>query len=284
MSVKIITDSTAYLPEDYLSKYDIGVVSLNVVMDGVSRREVELSNDTFYEEMARAQDMPKSSQPSLDELTQVFESAVQKGQDVLAIFLSSKLSGTVTSAGPLAAKMVMEKYPERTIAVCDSLNTGMPMGFLAIEAAKAAQAGKPLAEIEQMVNSLREKIHFVFCPDTLDYLRKGGRIGGASALLGNLLQIKPILTVKEGAVIVLNKVRSQKKAISAIVDILMQDIKTSAGLGDIIVHHINCPEDGRKLAESLQIALKHPVRIQSIGPIVGLHVGPGSIGIAYILK
>lgn len=103
---------------------------------------MELSNDTFYEEMARAKEIPKSAQPSMDELTAAFERAAEKGQDILAIFLSSKLSGTVTSAGPLAAKMVMEKYPQCRIAVFDSLNTGMPMGFLAIEAAKAAQ-GRP---------------------------------------------------------------------------------------------------------------------------------------------
>ena len=205
----------AYLPEDYLAEYDIDVVSLNVVMDGQSRREMELSNDTFYEEMARAKEIPKSAQPSMDELTAAFERAAENGQDVLAIFLSSKLSGTVTSAGPLAAKMVMEKYPDCRIAVFDSLNTGMPMGFLAIEAAKAAQAGRSLDEVLQVAQDARDKIHFVFCPDTLDYLRKGGRIGGASALLGNLLQIKPILTVKEGAVIVLDKVRSQKKAIAS---------------------------------------------------------------------
>ena len=284
MSVKIITDSTAYLPEDYLAQYDIDVVSLNVVMDGQSRREMELSNDTFYEEMARAKEIPKSAQPSMDELTAAFERAAENGQDVLAIFLSSKLSGTATSAGPLAAKMVMDKYPQCRIEVFDSLNTGMPMGFLAIEAAKAAQAGQSLEEVLQVALEARDKIHFVFCPDTLDYLRKGGRIGGASALLGNLLQIKPILTVKEGAVIVLDKVRSQKKAIASIIDIMLNDVKNSAGLGDIIVHHINCPEDGRKLADSLQTTLDHPVRIQSIGPIVGIHVGPGSIGIAYILK
>lgn len=284
MSVKIITDSTAYLPEDYLEKYHIDVVSLNVVMDGQSRREMDLSNDTFYEEMAKAAEIPKSSQPSPDELMDSFEKAAASGDDILAIFLSSQLSGTVTGAGPLAAKLIMEKYPDRRVEVFDSLNTGMPQGFLAIECAKAAQQGKNLDEVLAVAKDVRDKIHFVFCPGTLDYLRMGGRIGGASALLGNLLQIKPILTVKDGAVIVLDKVRSQKKAIAAIVDILMRDIQNSGGLGDLIVHHINCPEDGRKLADSLQEVLQRPVRIQDIGPVIGIHVGPGSIGIAYVVK
>lgn len=281
MGIKIITDSTAYLPEDLQTQYNIGVVSLNVVMDGVSEREMDLSNDTFYDRMAKAKELPTSSQPSMEELKGVYEAALKDGDDILAIFLSSKLSGTVTSAGPLAAKMVLENYPERRIEVFDALTTGMQQGFIAIEAAKAAQAGKTMEEVIAVAEKVRDKGHFVFSPGTLDYLRKGGRIGGASALLGNLLQIKPILTVRDGAVVVVDKVRSQKKAIAEIVNILMKDIENSKGLGDVMVHHINCAEEGRKLADSLEAALKRSVRIQSIGPIVGLHVGPGSIGIVY---
>lgn len=284
MGVRIVTDSTAYLPEDLKAQYHIEVVSLNVILDEKSYREIDLTNEEFYPKMEKAKNMPTSSQPSMEELQEVFADIAQKGDDILAIFLSSKLSGTVTSAGPLAAQMVMNNYPQRRIEVFDALTTGMQQGFIAIEAAKAAEAGKNLDEVIARAKEVREKSHFVFAPKTLDYLRKGGRIGGASALVGNLLQITPILTVKDGAVIVLNKVRSQKKAIAEIVNVLMNDIKNSGGLGDIMVHHINCAHEGRKLADSLEAALKHPVRIQSIGPIVGLHVGPGSIGIVYHVK
>ena len=131
MGVRIVTDSTAYLPEDLKAQYHIEVVSLNVILDEKSYREIDLTNEEFYPKMEKAKNMPTSSQPSMEELQEVFADIAQKGDDILAIFLSSKLSGTVTSAGPLAAQMVMNNYPQRRIEVFDALTTGMQQGFIA---------------------------------------------------------------------------------------------------------------------------------------------------------
>lgn len=280
MSIKIITDSTSYIPEHLLEQYDISIVSLNIILDGESKREVDLSNHTFYEEMAKVSSLPTSSQPIPEEMFHVFEDQIQKGHSVLGIFLSSEMSGTFASAH-LIKDMLLEKYPTAKIELLDSRTNCMQMGFVALEAAKAANEGLPMADVIKIAQSVIDNSRFIFTPDTLTYLQKGGRIGNASALLGNLLQIKPILTVVDGKTDIYTKVRTKKKAISTLIDILLNDVNTSNTLGDVIVHHINCESEGEELAKLLSEKLNRPVPIQSIGPVIGLHVGPGSIGIAY---
>ena len=156
----------------------------------------------------------------------------------------------------------------------------MQLGYAALAAAKAAKSGKTIQEVVAAANEVILHSRFLFTPDTLTYLKKGGRIGNASALLGTLLQIKPILTVNDGKTTVFTKVRTKKKAIEALINGLMEDLK-ERDLGEVIVHHINCPDEGTALAKKLSETLHHPVQIQSIGPVIGAHVGPGSIGLAY---
>lgn len=282
MSIKIITDSTSYIPLEYVEKYDISVVSLNVFINNKSIREIDIDNKLFYEEMNTSNEIPKSSQPILDEMLNAFESTVKNGDSIIGIFLSSSMSGTFSSAN-LVKNIILENNPKADITIIDSKTNCMQMGFAVIEAAKACLAGKSKNDIVDTVNNILNHSRFLFSPDTLDYLKKGGRIGSASALLGTLLQIKPILTVKDGETSVFTKVRSRKKAIDTIVNSVFEDIEKSS-LGDIIVHHINCEEEGLKLAKRLEEKLNVPVKIQSIGPVIGLHVGPGSIGIAYYTK
>lgn len=282
MSIKIVTDSTSYIPEDLRQFHDISILSLNVILNGMSRREVDISNITFYEEMANTAELPTSSQPIPEEMLNAFESLIQEGHDVIGVFLSSELSGTFGSAH-MAKDMLLEKYPHAQIELIDSRTTCMQMGFATIEGAKAAADGKNMQEVVERIQYVLENSRFVFTPDTLDYLKKGGRIGGASALLGNLLQVKPILTVADGKTAILTKVRTKKKAISTLIDTLLNDYAPSE-LGGVIVHHINCEEEGLLLAQTLKDKIGIPVAIQSIGPVVGLHVGPGSIGISYHKK
>lgn len=281
MSVKIITDSTSYLPKELCDAYDIRIVSLNVILNQQSIREVELTNEAFYEAMALSPHLPTSSQPTPDEMYHIFEQVILEDHAILGIFLSSDMSGTYQSAH-LVKEMILEKYPDATIELLDSRSNCMQMGFAALEAAKLASKGASMAEIIARAQWVITNSQFIFTPDTLDYLKKGGRIGGAAALLGNILQIKPILTVQDGKTSVLTKVRTKKKAIATFVDLL--DDFCSEALGDVMVHHINCEEEGRALAQLLEERYNRPVTLASIGPVIGLHVGPGSIGIVYYRK
>ncbi|MGL4374233.1 MAG: DegV family protein, partial [Turicibacter sp.] len=253
MAVKIITDSTVDMPQFLIDQYDISVVSLNVVQNGKSTRDIELSNDTFYLEMANSKEMPTSSQPIMEEELQVFNNIVSKGDSVLAIFLSSGLSGTFSSSH-IIKDMVLETYPDAKIELFDSQSTSMQMGYMVLQAAIAAADGKSLDEVLEVATEVRDHSRFVFTPETLDYLKKGGRIGEASALLGTILNIKPILTVVDGKVEVLSKVRTKKKAIAAIVEKLNEDL-VDRSLGGITVHHINCPDEGKKLADYIEETL-----------------------------
>lgn len=282
MSIKIVTDSTSYIPKEYLDKYDISVVSLNVVMNNISRRELDIDNKYFYDEMNASNEIPKSSQPILEEMINTFTNLVNANHTVVGIFLSSHMSGTFSSAN-MVKNMVLEDNPSANIHIIDSKTNCMQMGFAAIEGAKAASDGKSLEEVLNICNHVLNNSRFIFSPDTLEYLKKGGRIGSASALVGTILQIKPILTVVDGETSVFTKVRTRKKAIDTIVNSCIEEIEKK-GLGDIIVHHINCEEEGLKLAKRLEEKLNTTVKIQSIGPVIGLHVGPGSIGIAYYTK
>ena len=282
MAIKIVTDSTSYIPSEYIEKYDIKVVSLNVVMNGTSRRELDIDNKDFYEEMKLSGEVPKSSQPIPEEIINTFKEIVKEGNSIVGIFLSSKMSGTFSSAN-MVKNMILEEYPKADIHILDSKTNCMQMGFAVIEAGKAIYENKSINEVIDAANHVINNSRFLFTPQNLEYLKKGGRIGGAAALFGNLLQIKPILTVLDGETAVFKKVRTRKKAVDEIVLTVLKDIE-SKGLGDIIVHHINCEEEGLKLAQALEDKLGKKVKIQSIGPVIGLHVGPGSIGIAYYTK
>ncbi len=280
MSIKIIADSTCYLPKEYIDKYNVSIVSLNVLLNGNSYRETDLSNDWFYNEMTKSPTIPTSSQPSIEELYSTVESLVKDGHDVVGVFLSSDMSGTFSTSN-LVKNMILENYPNAKIVMIDSRSNCMQAGFAVLEAAKASNENKSLDEVVSIAKNVIENSKFIFVPETLDYLKKGGRIGGAAALFGSLLQIKPILTVEDGKTTVFTKVRTKKKAIDKIVNTVLEQNSKSPIKG-IIVHHINCESEGQELADRLKNSLGlDNVKIQSIGPIIGLHVGPGSIGVAY---
>ena len=282
MAIKIVTDSTSYISDEYIKKYDINIVSLNVIINGVSSREIDIENEVFYEEIKNSKEIPKSSQPIPEEMLNTFREIVEDGDSIVGIFLSSKMSGTYSNAN-MIKDMILEDYPDAEIHILDSKTNCMQMGFAVIEAARTASEGKSINEVINAANHVINNSRFLFTPETLEYLKKGGRIGGAAALFGNVLQIKPILTVVNGETSVFKKVRTRKKAIEEIVKTVLEEIEAK-GLGDIVVHHINCQEDGLKLAKALENKIGKKVEIQSIGPVIGVHVGPGSIGIAYYTK
>ena len=282
MPVRIIADSVSYLPASMIEGLPIEVVSLYVVTDGDSVRETEIDDRAFYDRLASSPTLPTSSQPAVAELVTAFSTAVTAGNDVVGVFMSSDMSGTVQAAH-LARDLVIQELPQARIEIVDSRSNCMEEGFCALAAARAAQAGADLAEVVEAARAMTEHSRFVFVPKDLENLRKGGRIGRASALVGSLLQIVPILTVSQGVTTTVAKARTRSKALSQLVSMLAADAH-SKGLVELVVQHIDDPQTGSSLAEMAAEVAGHPVAVLPIGPVVGLHVGRGSVGIVYVTR
>ncbi|MCY6356551.1 DegV family protein [Clostridium sp. ZS2-4] len=282
MAVKIVTDSTSYIPKELIKKYDISIVSLSVFFDDENIREVDIDNEKFYEKMEQCNTIPTSSQPSVEEIYKAFEKHVRENNEVVGIFISSHMSGTFSTAS-MVKNMILEEYPDAKIELIDSKSNSMQLGFAVIMAAEAAVEGKRLESVVQAAEKNMKRSRFIFSPDTLTYLKKGGRIGGASALIGSLLSIRPILTVVEGKTEILSKVRTSKRAIETIINTFIEDTK-KFGFGDVIIHHINCEEKAKKIAHTIEKQAGKVVKICDIGPVIGVHVGPGALGLVYYTK
>lgn len=279
MGIKIICDSTAYITEKIINEYDISIIPLSVIFETESFKEIDIDNETFHKKMAKSPNIPTSSQPSIDELYNMFEKFINEGHAIVGIFMSSELSGTFSSVN-LVKNMILENYPDAEIEIIDSRITCMPMGFAVIQAAKAAQQGKSIEEIIERIYKVLDNCRILFVPDSLEYLKKGGRIGGAAALLGAVLQIKPILTVEDGKATVFDKVRTKKKSVDKMLEKLMLDIN-ERGLGEVAVQHINSLDEACELANRIKDRLGVEVGICDISPVIGVHIGQKAIGISY---
>ena len=217
--VRIVTDSTADIPPDVQRAFDITVVPLNVhIGDEVFRDRVDLSGDDFFQRLARTTQLPRTSQPSVGTFQEAFSRLLEQGHEVVAVLLSSKVSGTY-NAGLMAAQATA---PDR-VEVIDSQMASMALGFLALEGAEAARAGRSLKQVADHVRSLLPKARVIATIDTLTYLQRGGRIGRAQALVGSLLNIKPLITLKDGEVQPLGRARSRAQALDRLVALLERD-------------------------------------------------------------
>jgi DegV family protein with EDD domain len=279
MIVKIVTDSTSYIPQHLRDEYDISVVSLGVTMDTETFREEEIDSATFYNKMAQAKSIPTSSQPSPQEFYNVFENIILQGHAVVGIFLSAEMSGTYSTAN-LVKKMIQEQHPNAVIEIVDSRSNSMELGLAVLAAAQAAKNGAPIGEVVAQAQFVMDRSRFLFLPNTLEYLQKGGRIGGAAALLGSLLQIHPILSVVDGRADLLKKVRKKDRALQEMINMFLNDVKQK-GLGEAFIHHINCEDEAQKLSRRLAELIGTELLLVPIGPVIGLHVGPGTVGIVY---
>jgi len=279
MSVKIVTDSTAYIDAKNLRDFDIQVLPLYVNFTNESFKETEVTNEYFYHKIAAEDTIPVSSQPSQEEIYHTFRSLIADGHEVLGIFISSILSGTYQSALAVRERLLQE-YPEARIEILDSLNTAMALGLTVLEAAQAAASGKSMSEVADIARQMINSVHFYFCPDTLEYLKKGGRIGGASALLGSILKIKPILFINNGRVDVYKRCRGSKNVQKCFLE-LLENSSDHSRLKYVVVHHVNAASQAEELAAAIkeQFAITPP--LSPIGPVIGTHVGPGAIGIVF---
>ncbi|MGI6677561.1 MAG: DegV family protein [Dehalobacterium sp.] len=279
MSIKIVTDSTSYLTKQLREDLDISVVSLSINIGDQSFLEEEMDPVSFFHQIEKYPTIPASSQPGIQDIYDIFEKRIVEGHGVVGIFLSSEMSGTYSTA-ITAKNMIRENYPESKIEIIDSRSNCMQLGFIALAAARWAQKEASMEQVLIAAQEVLEKSRFIFIPQTLNYLKKGGRIGGASHLLGTILKIKPILTVNEGKVAVINKIRTSEKAVQEILRIFCEDVQQK-GLGEGVVHHINNEHGARAIAEKIADHLGVSLPVSPIGPVIGAHVGPGAVGIAY---
>lgn len=277
-SVGIVTDSTAYLTEELLKEYSITVVPLIVNYKDINFREGEQDNAEFYTRLRKSNVLPTTSQPALGEFVEAYKNLEDKYSSIISIHISGKLSGTV-----IAAETARKMLSHMDIEIFDSLSTATGLGFQVLEACRAAQLGKSKQEIMKRLNWMRNNIKVFFMVGSLEYLHRGGRIGGASTLLGTFLEIKPILHLCEGRIEVLERVRTKPRAIKRMLEIMKQDV-IDKGLGGVAVAHVDAPKEGKKLAEYVKKECRHSglmIPVFEIGPVIGLHVGPDALGIIY---
>ena len=277
----IITDSTSYINPKLIEEFNIKIASLYFVFNQEDVKETDISNQEFYKRMAQ-EGIPISSQPALGELETLMKEELDLGNDLIGVFISSNFSGTFNSAYMLKSQLE-EEYPERKIEIIDSRSNSMQLGFAALTGARLAQENKPFQEIVKAINHNIERSRFLFIPENLTYLEKGGRIGKASALVGNVFKITPILTVENGITEIYKKVRTKTRAIDTMLNKMIEDHKNGTVL-EIAVHHINCEEEALILKDKIKDLINVNIVISDIGPVIGLHVGPGAIGIVYYTK
>ncbi|HPT69595.1 MAG TPA: DegV family protein [Syntrophomonas sp.] len=275
MPTMLITDSTAYLPEFIVEKYAIKIMSLNVHLPQQDFKEGEgLSNQDYYQYLRNNRVFPTTSQPSAGEFLELFKQ-LSPDDEALVILISSKLSGTVQSA-QIACSMLPDDHPPVTII--DSLSAAMGLGFQVIRAAEMLAEGFAVNEIKTEIESMREPMQIYFMVDDLEYLVRGGRISKLSGILGNILQLKPILTVRAGEIVLFDKVRTTGKALQRIFDEME---KHRQDLHKITVLHVDAPESAHRLQTKLQADYSVPVYLVEAGPVIGTHVGPGCLALIF---
>ncbi|GGE16730.1 fatty acid-binding protein DegV [Marinithermofilum abyssi] len=274
--VHVVTDSTADIPAELAAELDITIVPLKVHMQGKSYLDgVTIQPEEFYQRLKEVNEMPTTSQPSPIDFVEAYREAAKDGDtDILSIHLSSAFSGTYQSA-LLAQSMVEDEFK---VTVLDSKTATYAIGSIVVAAARAAKNGKSLDECVAIAQNMIEKERVFFLVDTLEYLQKGGRIGKASAVVSSLLNIKPILSITpEGEVYAVDKVRGKNKATVRLFELLQENVPDEPY--EIAV----CYTDNREEAETWAKQIRErfgveEVMVTEIGPVIGTHVGPGTIG------
>jgi DegV family protein with EDD domain len=279
--VAIVTDSTATIPDSLIRNLPVSVVPLQVIWGTQNYRDgVDIHSSDFYSRLKNASVLPTTSQPAPSVFQETFQKLLDSGYDVLAITISSRLSGTYDSA--LQAKNSLHT---KTIEVIDSLAASMALGFQVLSVARAASEGATLAECKTLAARARENSGVLFVLNTLEYLHKGGRIGGAAAFFGTMLNLKPILELRDGKIEAVDKVRTQAKAIDRMLEIFESKVQKRspvrlAGL------YADTPEEAEALLErarqKFNISIVNDAITSEVSPVLGTHTGPGCLGIAYM--
>ncbi len=277
MKIAIVTDSTAYIPNELIEQYNIYTIPLSVTFgDETFREGLDITTEDFYRRVQEEEDLPTTSQPAIGSFIQLFEQLAEQYDAVFSIHLSKRFSGTYDAAKS-AGDMVenIEVYPY------DTELSAMPQGLFAIAAAELAAEGKNTAEIISYLDEMKEKSRAYFLVEDLSHLQRGGRLNKGQALLGSILRIKPVLHIVDGLIVPFEKIRTRKKAIKRIMSMLEEDVQNKDVKRVVFIHANNLSS-----AEELQsnFTSKHPqveTIISYFGPVIGTHLGEGSLGVCW---
>ena len=277
MKLAIVTDSTAYIPVELLERHHIYTIPLSVVFGEESFREgIDLTTEEFYKKVQEEENLPSTSQPSIGSFVELYEKLSEEYDGVISFHLSKRFSGTYDAAKS-AGKMV----DNIEVFAYDTELSAMPQGFFAIAASELVAAGKTIEEIMVYLDDMKEKTRAYFMVEDLSHLQRGGRLNKGQAVIGSLLNIKPVLHIEEGLIVPFEKIRTRKKAISRIISMLEEDVETKDVKRVVFMHANN-----RLAVEKIrnEFTEKHPeieTIISYFGPVIGTHLGEGSIGVSW---
>ncbi|PLT35714.1 DegV family protein [Bacillus sp. V5-8f] len=277
MKTAVVTDSTAYIPKDIRDKYHIHMISLNVIIGQEAyREEVDLSADDFYEEMKKADKLPTTSQPPIGQFVELFEELSKEYDAVISVHLSSGISGTyqgAVSAGEMVEGIDVHAY--------DTEISCMVQGFYVIEAARMALDGSSPTEILARLDEMKKSVRAYFMVDDLTNLQRGGRLSGAQALIGSLLQVKPLLHFENKVIVPFEKIRTRKKAMKRIVELLTEATADGSQYQAVIIH-AKREEEAKLWKAEIEPELPNvKFDIGYFGPVIGTHLGEGGMGLGW---
>lgn len=276
--VALITDSTVNLPENFVKEYSITVVP-QVLIWGEETFEdgIDIQPAEFYKRLENAKQMPSTSQVTPRSFLEAYQTHLDKGDEILAVLLSEKLSGTIASA--LQAQQSFQGAP---IEIVDAYTTSLALGFVVLKTAEAIQQGANLKEAKETAEQARGHVGIVFAVDTLEFLHRGGRIGSASRFLGTALNIKPILEVRDGRVEAVERVRTRAKSLNRLVELVEQGINGSKPVR-LAALHANSHDEAQELLKQASNRIESIQTIfAEVSPVIGTHTGPGTVGLAWM--
>ena len=278
--IALVTDSTTYMPPELVKKYNISVAPQVLIWgDQTYKDGVDIESGEFFTRLKTAKVMPTTSQVAVISFQEIFQDLVDKGYEVLALLVSSRLSGTVQSA--IQAKDLMSSAREK-VNVVDSQSVAMALGFQVLAVARALEDGASLKDAIALAEKSYQYTGVFFAVDTLEFLHRGGRIGGAQRFLGTMLNMKPILAIQDGRVEGIERIRTKAKAQDRVLELTIEKVAGRTPVR-IATLHANAAEDARALLTRAEQALR-PVEsiFTEVSPTVGTHAGPGTVGLAFM--
>jgi DegV family protein with EDD domain len=275
--IAVVTDSSAYIPAGLLEGLDVHVIPLWLIWDEDRLLDgIDIQPQAFYERLRTSKSLPTSSQPSAKEFEHFFQKCGKECDAVVAVLVSTRISGTID-----CAQAALNEISDLPIQIVDSYSSSMGLGFVVLAAARAAAAGKSIEEVVLAAERMRDDVHLLFVVDTLEYLHRGGRIGGAKRLFGTVLQIKPILHFEDGLIQPHSQARTRKKALEQML-VTAEERLSGKAMAEACVVNIDCRSDGQALVEMVKERFQpESIYLSDCSPVVGTHVGPGGLGLAY---
>jgi DegV family protein with EDD domain len=275
--IAIVTDSTADLPRPLVEQYNIRVAPQILIMgDRTWRDGVDIDPPTFYDLLQTSPHFPSTSQPSVADFHSMLVELSQEAEGVVAVLVSDELSGTLHSA-----RMARETLPDLPLEIVDSRSASMQLGLIVLAAARAAATGADLKTVADTARALVNRVKVYFVVDTLEFLHRGGRIGGAARLVGSALNLKPVLEIADGIVTPITRVRTKRKALDRVFDLLQVQLPP-AGRIHMSVLHVAAPEEAADFGARLKARFQPVEMVEAeCGPVIGTHAGPGTVGVAF---